>query len=71
MFRAVTSPSSGVSSHKLYNALVRSCYQASLDVAWMYIHATARLAWEHEHTNALYILWNDVPDGGLVIVRNT
>ena len=31
--------SSGAASHKLYNAL-----QASLAVAWMYIHATARLA---------------------------
>ena len=29
MFRTITSPSSGVSSHKLYNALARSCYQAS------------------------------------------
>ena len=34
MFRAITSPSSGASSHKLYNALVCSCYQASLTVAW-------------------------------------
>ena len=41
MFRTTTSPSSGASSHKLYNALVRSCYQASLAGAWMY--ATARL----------------------------
>ena len=39
MFRTITSPSSGASSHKLYNAL-----QASLAVAWMYIHATARLS---------------------------
>ena len=43
MFRTITSPSSGASSHKLYNALVYSCYQASLAVAWMYIRATARL----------------------------
>ena len=28
----------------LYNVLVRSCYQGSLAVAWMYIHTTARLA---------------------------
>ena len=41
MFRTITSPSSGASSHKPYNALVCSCYQASLAVAWMYIHATA------------------------------
>ena len=34
MFRTITSPSSGASSHKLYNALVCSCYQASLTVAW-------------------------------------
>jgi hypothetical protein len=32
MFRTITSPSSGASSHKLYNA-VQSCYQASLAVA--------------------------------------
>ena len=31
-FQTITSPSSGASSHKLYNALVRSCYQASLAV---------------------------------------
>ena len=24
----------------------------------------------HEHTNALYSLWDDAPDYGLVIVRN-
>ena len=30
MFRTITSPSSGASSHKLCNALVCSCYQASL-----------------------------------------
>ena len=30
MFRTITSPSSGASSHKLYNALVRSCYQLLL-----------------------------------------
>ena len=30
MFRTVTSSSSGASSHKVYNALVHSCYQASL-----------------------------------------
>ena len=39
MFRTITSPSSGASSHKLYDAL-----QASLTVAWIYIHAKARLA---------------------------
>ena len=44
MFRTVTSLSSGASSHKPYNALVRSCYQAGLAVAWMYIHTAARLA---------------------------
>ena len=44
MFRTITSPSSGASSHKLYNALVCSCYQASLAAAWMYIHKAARLA---------------------------
>ena len=38
MFRTITSPSSGASSHKLYNALVCSCYQASLAVACMYIY---------------------------------
>ena len=54
MFQTITSPSSGASSHKLYNA--------SLAVAWMYIHGTARLA--------LYSLWDDAPDDGLVIVRN-
>ena len=37
MFRTITSPSSGASSHELYSALVRSCYQASLAVAWIYI----------------------------------
>ena len=44
MFRTITSPTSGASSHKLYNGLVCSCYQTSLAVAWMYIHTTARLA---------------------------
>ena len=44
--------------------------QASLTVVWMYTQATARLAWQHEHTNALYISWDDAPDDGLVIVRN-
>ena len=44
MFRTITSPPSGDSSHKLYDALVCSCYQASLAVVRMYIHATARLA---------------------------
>ena len=39
MFRTISSPSSGASSHKLYNTL-----QASLTVVWMYIHATPRLA---------------------------
>ena len=43
IFRTITSPSSAASSHKLYNALVCSCYQASLAVAWMYIHATDSL----------------------------
>ena len=33
MFRTITSPLSGASSHKLYNALVRSCYQTSLAAA--------------------------------------
>ena len=36
IFRTIASPSPGASSHKLYNSLVRSCYQASLAVAWMY-----------------------------------
>ena len=36
-FRTITSPTSGASSHTLYNALVCSCYQAM----WMYIH----IAW--------------------------
>ena len=58
MFRTITSPSSGASSHELYNAL-----QVSLAVAWMY--ATVRLA-----CNALYSLRDDTPDDGLVIVRN-
>ena len=40
MFRTITSPSSGASAHKLYDALVCSCYQASVAVAWLYIHAT-------------------------------
>ena len=44
MFLTITSPSSGASSHKLYNSLVCSCYQASLALVWMYIRATARLA---------------------------
>ena len=65
IFRTITSPSSGASSHKLYKAL-----QASVAVAWMYIHAIATLAWQHEHTNSLYSLWDDAPDDGLVIVRN-
>ena len=65
MFRTITSPLSGASSHELYNALVSSCYQASVAVARMYIHATATLA-----CNALYSLWDDAPDDGLVIVRN-
>ena len=37
MFRTITSPSSGASSHKPYNALVCSCYQACLAVAWIYV----------------------------------
>ena len=65
MFRIITSSSSGASSHELYNVLVCSCYQASLAVAWIYIPATARLA-----CNALYSLWDDAPDDGLVTVRN-
>ena len=39
MFRTITGPSPGASSHKLYKAL-----QASLAVVWMYIHTAARLA---------------------------
>ena len=35
----------------------------------MYIHTTARLACTNI-TNALYSLWDDAPDDGLVIVRN-
>ena len=42
IFRTITSPSTGASSRKLYNALVCSCYQASLSSCC--IHATARLA---------------------------
>ena len=41
----------------------------SLAVAWMYIHATARLTCANI-TNALYSLLDDAPDDGLVIVRN-
>ena len=67
MFRTITSPSSGASSHKLYNVLVRLCYQASLAVVWMYIHTTARFACTNI-PNALYALLDDVPDDGLVIV---
>ena len=54
MFRTVTSPPSGASSHKLYNALVCSCYQASLAVAWMYIQATARHPYSLVKTVTIY-----------------
>ena len=53
MFRTITSPSSGTSSHKLYNALVCSCCQASLGVA------TARLA-KHFHV----LCWKSSMDFG-------
>ena len=41
MFRTIASPSSGASSHKLYNALVRSCYQEGQikkDAIWESYH---------------------------------
>ena len=41
MFRTITSPSSGASSHKLYNVLVCSCYQVSLALVWMYWYVCA------------------------------
>ena len=42
MFRTITSPSSGASSRKLYNALVCSCHQASLAVWTQQLDSPAR-----------------------------
>ena len=49
MFRTITSPSSGASSHRLYNELVCTSTQ-QLDW-WMYIHATARLVDVHPYNS--------------------
>ena len=50
MFRTITSPSPGASSHKLYKALVCSCYQASLAVA---IHKKCYLSLVYLHLQLL------------------
>ena len=50
MFRTITSPSSGASSHKLYSALVCSCYQASLAVATQQLDSPDSIFIEAEST---------------------
>ena len=52
IFLTISSLSSRASSHKLYNALVCSCYQESLAVAWMYIQESLAVAWMYIHATA-------------------
>ena len=55
MFRTITNPSPGASSHKLYDELVCSCYQAGLTVVWMYIvQASLAVVWMYIHATASY-----------------
>ena len=57
MFRTITSPS----SHKLYNALVCSCYQASLAVALQQLGGLS----EYRKMEARWSEWCD-PKGGFL-----
>ena len=56
LFGTITSPSSGASSRKLYNALVCSCSQASLAVAWSTQQSTL-CAMSRFRENFYYSVW--------------